>query len=73
LRKRIRFVEENIETSLTYEKKLHEKEIRGKYAGFMHARITRNLRLIYTWDKDTQELVYRDIIDHVTFDQEKKK
>jgi len=62
-------VEEKIVRSFVFTKKLHEPIKHGKYAGYLHARITENLRIIYIWDARSKALIFTNILTKNELDQ----
>jgi len=62
-------LEEDLQESPVYQKKLHEPIKSGKYEKLLHARITGNLRLIYNFNWETGLLTFIDIITHDEFDK----
>lgn len=60
--KNILEVETKIQTYSGYTKNLHEKLIHGKLKGKLHARISENLRIIYSWDPQKAAITYEKII-----------
>ncbi len=45
-----------------YAKKLHEKITAGKWKGYLHARLTENIRIMYLWFPEERLLRYEAII-----------
>lgn len=63
LKKNIEDLENKIINSDTYQKKLHEEIKQGKkWKKHLHARLTSNLRLMYSWDPETKILEFEEII-----------
>ncbi len=52
-----------------YHKKLHEQISKGKWNGFRHARLSKNLRIMYHWFPDKRLLVFERIITKNEFDK----
>ncbi len=68
----IKSTEEQIMTSTVYEKKLHEKIIYGKNCkGYLHARITDNLRLMYLYYREEKRIVFDNIVTKNDLDKDK--
>ena len=47
--------------------KLH-KPSKGKWVGHLHAHVTKNLLIVYLWDKDGSQLIWERIMKHTEFD-----
>jgi len=62
LEKNIRATEGKIIAWPVFSKKLHEPIIAGKYAGQLHARVTENIRIMYTYDRKTKTIYFMDIV-----------
>ncbi len=68
----IKSTEEQIMTSTVYDKKLHEKIIYGKNCkGYLHARITDNLRLMYLYYREEKRIVFDNIVTKNDLDKDK--
>jgi hypothetical protein len=52
-----------------YSDHLHGRITAGKWQGYLHARLTGNLRIMYRWDADNKILVYDAIITKNELDQ----
>lgn len=62
-KKNIEELERKITTAENYQKKLHEKIISGeKWEKHCHARLTGNLRVMYSWDPNTKILKFKRIL-----------
>ena len=63
-------VEKKILDSPYYQKKLHEEIEEHKiWKGYRHARLTGNLRIIYTWKKEEKSIIFYAIITKNEFDK----
>jgi len=64
---------EKLETDILeaseYDKKLHEPIKYGKWSGYLHARLTSNLRVMYRIDAMTKVLIFEDIITKNEFEK----
>lgn len=70
LRKDIEELEKKILTSPFYQKKLHESLKSNKtWPNHLHARLTNNLRIIYFYNKETKEIIFKRIVTHNEFDK----
>src|SRR3989344_1900256 len=65
----IKKLEQDVQKEPTYNSKLHELMRHGKYQGKIHARLTDNLRLIYSVDSSTRTIVFENIITHDELDK----
>ncbi len=62
MRKQILDTEKKIVEVEDYVDTLHEKWKHGKWAGYSHARVTGNLRIMYLYDENTETLSFVDIL-----------
>ncbi len=70
LEENIEKLEEKIIRAPEYVENLH-KEItkqKSKWFGYLHARLTKNLRLMYLWNKEKRKLIFEAIITHDDYD-----
>lgn len=69
-KKNIDEIEKKVLNSPSYQKKLHELlKYNKKWPEHLHARLTDNLRIIYFYDKDTKEIIFKRIITHDELDK----
>lgn len=69
-KKNIKKLEEKIISSSEYVENLH-KDItkqKSKWFGHLHARLTKNLRLMYLLNKEKKKLIFKAIITHDEYD-----
>jgi hypothetical protein len=57
-----------LERAEKYVQNLHLPIERGKYANCLHARVTKNIRIMYIVDPEQKKLIYIDIISKNDFD-----
>lgn len=68
IKKLIEAIQEKIQNAREYTSNLHLPIERGKYAKCLHARVTKNIRIMYTIDPIQRKLIYIDIISKNDFD-----
>lgn len=62
-KKNIESLENKIITAEFYQKNLHQEMKRGvKWKDHLHARLSDNLRIMYSWTKETKILTFKGII-----------
>ncbi len=67
--KQIKETMSKIKDAPEYNEKYHEPIVRGRYAGFWHARIRDNVRLFYKYDYTKKTILWYDIITKNDFDK----
>jgi len=67
-----RKLQQKILTWPDFEKNLHQRITSGKWEGYLHARISGNLRLMYIYDSEEKSVLWDAIITKNEFDKSRR-